>query len=156
MSHPTLHTSTLGSRDTWQRRISRSGSRTVVEVRSPYGVPVFLTPRQHMVLIWVGRGRKMHQREMPAVIGYSLMGFNGAIKQLQKLGLVGHVTRRGCRGFTRLWSNVRPTSSGSPPFRRFHLPRREPGPYIPPVRVEEPPKPRLGRLVVVDGKWVAA
>ena len=121
-----------------------------MEVTGPFG-PVYLTARQHMVLVWVGRGRSIRQRDNPAVIGYSLTGFHQTIKQLQRLGLMGNRTKRGCRGWTRLWRNVRTMSS--PKVRRYLLPLSLPKDVVRTFD-PEPPKPRLGRLVHIDGRWV--
>lgn len=156
MSHSpsTKSTSSLGPRDPWIDRISHSRRIAVVEVESPYGVPVYLTPRQHMVLVWVGRGKRITQRQHPEAIGYSLTGFHQAIVQLRRLGLVGHVARRGCRGSTRLWRNVRTMSSPRKP--RYLLPLPLPQDVVRTFDPPPPPKPRLGRLEEVDGKWVVS
>ena len=122
----------LPRRDHWRKRITHSGERGAVEVVGPFG-PVYLTPRQHMLMIWIGRGRRITFREVPASIGYSLGGLHRAIRQLQRLGVVGHVSRRGRLGFTRLWRNVRTMSSrGAPDTHRYTLllPRRGHGANI--------------------------
>lgn len=140
-----------------QARITHNGTKGAVAVFSPFhGCDVFITPRESLLLAWLGRGKRTTLRGIPAVLGYTTSGFRKAIATLRKLGLMGFSSRRGCRGYTRLWSNVSPSSSGGRSFiERLLLPKGQ-GAHIPSPRPDpEPPRPRLGALRCVDGVWVA-
>lgn len=96
--------------DWWSRRVSHGDRLKVAPVWSTFRKRyVYLSMIQHRVMLWVGTGRQVNQREAAAELGLSLATFNDSIRQLQRLGLVGHETKRGRNGFTRLWSNVRTT-----------------------------------------------
>lgn len=140
-----------------QARITHNGAKGAVAVFSPFhGCDVYITPRENLLLLWLGRGKRTTLRGIPSVLGYTTSGFRKAIATLRRLGLMGFASRRGCHGYTRLWSNVSPSSSGGRSFvYRLLLPKGQ-GAHIPPQRpAEAPPRPRLGRLEHRDGAWVA-
>jgi hypothetical protein len=146
------------SRARAEARITHGGTKPAVAVWSPFhGCEVFITPRENMLLMWLGLGKRVTLRSIPSVLGYTMGGFRKAVQTLNKLGLLGHDARRGRHGYTRLWGNVRRQSSGGRSFvSRFLLPKGQ-GAHITAERVVEPPKPRLGRLVVDEsGRWSAA
>lgn len=161
LSTSTRHPYPLPDRERWRSRITRNGTVGAVEVPGPFG-PAYLTPRQHMLMIWIGRGRRITLREVPISIYPSLSGLHRALTQLQRLGLVGHVSRRGRYGFTRLWRNVRTMSSRGATVShtyRLLLPVGR-GANIHPASAGDdgasaPPRPRLGRLECRDGLWIA-
>lgn len=137
-----------------QARITQNGRKGAVAVHSPFhGCDVYITPRENMLLMWLGRGKRTTLRGIPTVLGYTTSGFRKAIATLRKLGLMGFLSRRGCTGYTRLWSNVSPPSSGGRSFvSRLLLPKAQ-GAHIRPEPSLE--QPRLGRLEYRDGSWVA-
>lgn len=108
-----------------QARITRGGTKGAVAVFSPFHrCDVYITPRENLLLAWLGRGKRTTYRGIPPVLGYTTSGFRKAIATLRKLGLLGFASRRGCHGYTRLWSNVSPTSSGGRSFvSRLLLPK---------------------------------
>jgi hypothetical protein len=148
-----------------QARITHGGSKGAVAVHSPFhGCDVFITPRENLLLMWLGRGKRTTYRSIPSVLGYTMSGFRKAIATLRKLGLLGFRSRRGCHGFTHLWSNVSSSFSEGRSFvNRLLLPAGKGGTHSiveggpaagRAVVTASPPRPRLGRLVYDGLRWV--
>ena len=87
----------------WQARVSRPDA-PAIEVHSPlHRRSVWLTPREYAVAARAGSGRTETQRSIARAVGYSLAGAENAIRQLERLGIVGTRRKRGRLGMTRLW-----------------------------------------------------
>lgn len=75
-----------------------------IKIWSPYlGRVVLVSPLQYRLLVTLASspGGATTQRSLARRAGYSLTGVNHSLRTLAKLGVLGRLTRLGCKGWTR-------------------------------------------------------